>query len=245
MIFRKIDFLDGLSKGVGMPKSLKILLGLKFIALAVFVLVQTDQIRFGELVGFAEATKAPEEQQPKDSEIHDFLAIPKLGEDAPSSRETLSRYLDMADRKRQDVLRRMEFLEKREASLKQIEGTIDRKLTQLDEERKFFAASIQKEVDLKKERLTRLIELYDKMEPKKAATMFESLSLDLSVSLLKSLKQKQLTAILEKMAPDKAAKLTEYFSRMKSGAEYDLLKEMNSSLRDAFKECKDDKMPAH
>ena len=228
-----------------MPKSLKILLALKLFALVVFVLVQTDQIRIGELVGFAEGTKAPEEQQPKEGEIHDFLAIPKLGEDTPSSRETLSRYLDVADRKRQDVLRRMEFLEKREASLKLIEGTIDRKLSQLDEERKFFAASIQKETELKKERLTRLIELYDKMEPKKAATLFESLSPDLSVSLLKSLKQKQLTAILEKMAPDKASKLTEYFSRMKSGAEYDLLKEMNSSLRDAFKECKGDSIPAH
>ncbi len=228
-----------------MPRSLKILLALKLVALTVFVLVQTEQIRIGELVGFAEGTKAPEEQLPKDGEIHDILAIPKLGEDAPSSRETLSRYLDVADRKRQDVLRRMEFLEKREASLKQIEGTIDRKLTQLDEERKFFASSIQKETDLKKERLTRLIELYDKMEPKKAATLFESLSPDLSVSLLKSLKQKQLTAILEKMAPDKAGKLTEYFSRMKSGTEYDLLKEMNSSLRDAFKECKGEPLPAH
>ena len=102
-----------------------------------------------------------------------------------------------------------------------------------------------KKNELKKEKLTLLIELYDKMEPKKAATLFESLSPDLSVSLLKSLKQKQLTAILEKMAPDKASKLTEYFSRMKSGAEYDLLKEMNSSLRDAFKECKGDSLPAH
>jgi flagellar motility protein MotE (MotC chaperone) len=245
MISPKTAILAEKNKGALMPRAIKILLGLKIIALTGFLLVQTDQIRIGELVGFAEGTIAPEQQAPKEGEIHDILAIPKLGEDEPSSRETLSRYLDVADRKRQDVVKRLEFLEKREASLKQLEATIDRKLNQLDEERKFFSASIQKETELKKERMTRLIELYDKMEPKKAATMFESLSPDLSVSLLKALKQKQLTSILEKMAPDKAAKLTEYFSRQKSGAEYDLLKEMNSSLKDAFKECKTDKALAH
>ncbi len=228
-----------------MPKNLKILLMIKLVALIVFILVQTDQIKLGEVSLFADPTLAPEEMQAKDGEIHDLLDIPKLVDDSPKTRETLSRYLDFADRKKQDALRKIESLQKKEESLKKLEASLDKKIGQLDEERKFFAAAIQKEQALKKDRLARLVELYDKMEPKKAAAMFESLTPDLAVSLLKSLRQRQLTAILEKMAPDKATKLTEYFSRIKSGAEYDLLKEMNVSLKETFNECKSEKSVAH
>jgi flagellar motility protein MotE (MotC chaperone) len=228
-----------------MPKKLKILLTIKLFALVAFLLIQFDQIRLGEISLFADPTLAPEQMQAKEGEIHDLLEIPKLVDDSPKTRETLSRYLDFADRKRQDAVRKMEALQKKEESLKRLEANLDKKIGQLDEERKFFAASIQKEQELKKERLTRLVELYDKMEPKKAAAMFENLTPDLSVSLLKSLRQRQLTAILEKMAPDKATKLTEYFSRIKSGNEYDLLKEMNVSLKDTFNECKSEKSTAH
>jgi flagellar motility protein MotE (MotC chaperone) len=228
-----------------MPKKLKILLTVKLFALVAFLLIQYDQIRLGEISLFADPTLAPEQMQAKQGEIHDLLEIPKLVDDSPKTRETLSRYLDFADRKRQDAVRKMEALQKKEESLKRLEAKLDKKIGQLDEERKFFAASIQKEQELKKERLARLVELYDKMEPKKAAAMFENLTPDLSVSLLKSLRQRQLTAILEKMAPDKATKLTEYFSRIKSGNEYDLLKEMNVSLKDTFNECKSENSTAH
>ena len=76
------------------------------------------------------------------------------------------------------------------------------------------------------------------MEPKKAAAVFEKIDKDLAAALFKNLKQKQVTAILEKMNPDKAIELTEYFGRIKSGAEYELLKEMNNSLLETFKDCK-------
>lgn len=221
-----------------MPRFFKVLIGIKLTFLALFLLVQSGQINIGELNLLAEEVKAPEENQPKDSEIHQLLEIPKITDNSPESKEALGRYLDFADRKRQEIIRRLEFLEKREATLKMLEQKLDKKLRQLDDERKFFAASIQKEQEIKKERLDRLIELYDKMESKKAAPLFETLDPDLAVAMLKSLKQKQLTAILEKMSPDKATKLTEYFSRNKSGTEYEMLKEMNASLKEAFNECK-------
>jgi len=227
-----------------MPSYFRALVGLKLTLLGLFLLVQYGKINIGELSLFAEETKAndemraPEENQPKDQEIHQLLEIPKISDDSPQSKETLGRYLDFADRKRQEIIKRLEFLEKRETFVKSLEQKIDKKLQQLDDERKFFAASIQKEQDLKKDRLDRLIELYDKMEPKKAASLFENLDPDLAVAMLKSLKQKQLTAILEKMTPDKATKLSEYFSRNKSGTEYEMLKEMNASLKETFNECK-------
>jgi hypothetical protein len=40
------------------------------------------------------------------------------------------------------------------------------------------------------------------------------------------------------MNPDKSVALAEYFGRVKSGREYDLLKELNSSLKKEFQDCK-------
>ncbi len=44
--------------------------------------------------------------------------------------------------------------------------------------------------------------------------------------------------ILEKMSADKSVAITEYYGRVKSMREYDLLKEMNASLKQEFADCK-------
>src|SRR5262249_9403582 len=84
----------------------------------------------------------------------------------------------------------------------------------------------------------RLIELYGKMDPRKAAPVFEQLDKDLVVELFKNLSQKQVTKVLEAMNPQKAIELTEYYGRVRSGREYDLLREMNQSLKKELNECK-------
>ena len=77
------------------------------------------------------------------------------------------------------------------------------------------------------------------MEPKKAAPVFETMDKDLVVSLFKSMKKKQVTRIMELMDTQKSVEITEYFGRIGSAKEYDLLKEMNQSLRLAFNDCKE------
>jgi flagellar motility protein MotE (MotC chaperone) len=169
--------------------------------------------------------------------LSDLFELPKL-DPKTARKEEIGKYLDMADRRDRQLKDREELLKKRENQLIQIEKSLDEKLVKLDEERKFFSKTIQQEKDLKGERLEKLITLYDKMEPKKAATQIEKLDKDLVVGLFKGLKQKQVTTILEFMSPDKSAEITEYFGRVKSAREYDLLKELNSSLKKEFADCK-------
>ena len=76
------------------------------------------------------------------------------------------------------------------------------------------------------------------MEVKKAAPVFEKLDKDLVVALFKHFPEKQVTAILAKMDPKRSIELTEYYGRVKSMREYDLLKEMNQSLKKEFADCK-------
>ena len=216
-------------------------------------------IKFGDVALFAEDKKASVSDKVSDVEktgdettsdkpgkadsakksfLSELFEMPKL--DAKSAKkEEVGKYLDMADRRERQISAREEMLMRREERLKAIEKSIDEKLVKLDEERKFIAKTLQDEKDLKGERLDKLITLYDKMEPKKAAPQIEKLDKDLVVGLFKGLKQKQVTTILEAMSPEKSVEIAEYFGRVKSGKEYDLLKELNSSLRQEFAECKD------
>lgn len=226
-------------------KFLKTLVGIKiFIALAA-ILILTHRLTIGEQPSRAQddakeekdADVAADKTPKRRSFLDNLLNLPKLNTET-AKKEEIGRYLTLAERKKAQIDERLVILEKKEQQLQNLEKSIDGKLVKMDEERKFLGQTIQQEKDLKGERLTRLIELYDKMEPKKAAPMFEKIDKDLAVALMKSLKQKQVTTILEFMSPDKSVQLSEYFGRVKSMREYDLLKELNQSMRQEFQDCR-------
>jgi len=169
--------------------------------------------------------------------LANLLELPELHPET-MKKDELGKYLEVAERKKQQIEDRLAGLSRREEQLKGLEGSIDEKLKRLDEERRYFAQTIQQEKDLKGERLDKLITMYAKMEPKKAAPVLEKMDKDLVVELFKALPQKQVTAILEVMTPDKSVLISEYYGRVRSTREYDVLKEMNQSLRKEFDDCK-------
>lgn len=241
---------------------IKILLGLKLILLLAVLFYVSESFYIGEKSSIANENgeknlntdnnetnlvsennaKGSDEQEDKKSFLSNLLNLPEIS-DIDGKNEAIGKYLSLAERKKQQVDQRLALLQEREVQLKKIEATIDDKLSKLEEERRFFTLSIQKEKELKEDRLKKLVDFYSKMEPKKAGPVFEQLDKDLSVALLQNLKQKTITKILESMSPEKSVQLTEYFGRIKSGKEYELLKEMNVSLRESFEECKG--MPSH
>ena len=183
------------------------------------------------------AADGKKSDKPRKSFLSNLLELPELNPDA-MKKEEVGRYLDIAERKKRQIEDRLANLGRREEQLKGLESSIDEKLKKLDEERKYFAQTIQKEKDLKGERVEKLVALYSKMEPKKAAPVMEKLDKDLVVEMFKQLPQKQVTAILETMSADKSVALSEYYGRIRSAKEYDILKEMNASLRKEFDDCK-------
>lgn len=183
------------------------------------------------------AQQEPKDQPTRKSFLSNLLELPALETDG-IKKEELATYMNIIERKQKQVEDRIKMLQDRENQLRRLEASIDEKLRRLDEERRFFAQTIQQEKELKGERLDKLVTLYAKMEPKKAAPVFEKLDKDLVVELFKQLPQKQVTLILEGMNAEKSVSLSEYYGRVRSAKEYDLLKEMNSSLRKEFEECK-------
>ncbi|MFK7872949.1 MAG: MotE family protein [Oligoflexales bacterium] len=173
--------------------------------------------------------------------FHGLLELPNFNSEK-AKREDAARYVKIVERLQGQVRDRLELLKDKYKQLQNLEVSIDEKLQKIDDEMDFFQSTLQKEKKLQEDRLENLIAFYVKMEPKKAAPIFEKMDKDLRVALFKNMKQKQVTAILENMAPEKSVEASEYYGRIYSGREYDFAKAMNlnKSLQDEFQEtCRD------
>lgn len=169
--------------------------------------------------------------------LDDLLNLPKISTEG-MDKDEIGRYFTMLERKQSQIENRIHILSTREEQLKNLEKSVDEKIKKLEDEMIFFQQTIQKEKQLQGERLDKLVEFYQKMEAKKAAAVFEKLDKDLVVSLFNRFPQKQTTQILALMNPDRSVELSEYYGRIKSAKEYELLKEINVALRGQFEECK-------
>ncbi len=250
--------LSALIRKIKTPEGLRAVLLAKLLAVLAIWISLDDRWHVGDEPSFAgeESKAAPETAKGETAEkpaekaegtaetgkarksfLSNLLELPTLEPDA-IKKEELGKYLEIAERKKRQIEERVDLLKRREEQLKGLEGSIDEKLRRLDDERRFFAQTLQQEKELKGDRLDKLITMYAKMEPKKAAPVFEKLDKDLVVELFKAMPQKQVTLILEGMSPEKSVTISEYYGRVRSAREYDLLKEMNTSLRKEFDECK-------
>jgi len=236
-------------------KALRVFVGMKLVALLAIAFSLEGGLSVGDRMAVAEEKKKeePKKEEPKKEEakkeepkddgkvrksfLSNLLELPSLEGDK-ISKEELGQYLEIAERKKRQIEERLAVLKKQEEQLRGLETNIDGKLKRLDEERTFFQQTIQEEKTKKGERLDKLVTMYAKMEPKKAAPIMEKLDKDLVVDLFKALPQKQITAILEAMSPDKSVQISEYYGRVRSTREYDVLKEMNKSLLAELDKCK-------
>lgn len=207
--------------------------------LLLFLATNEGLIDIGELRIFAEDMEEKETNSEEDTKsvLDNLLDLPKFDSEK-ADKEDIDKYLSIITRKDDQIKERIEILKLREKQLQKLEETIDRKIVKIDEEIQFFKQTQQKEKDLKKERLDNLVDFYKKMTPKKAAPIIENLDKDLIVRLFKQFPKKQTMNILSLMDPTKAAEISEYYGRINSIKEYDMLKEVNASLADQFEKCK-------
>ncbi len=187
-----------------------------------------------------EPTPADADAQPDGKRkgfLDDLLNLPKIDSEN-LKKDEVGRYLTLLERKQSQVENRIDILKSRETQLKGLEKSVDEKLKKLEEEMVFFQQTIQKEKQIQADRLDKLVEFYQKMDGKKAAPVFEKLDKDLVVALFNRFPQKQTTLILQLMNPDKSVELSEYYGRIRSAKEYEMLKEINTTLRKEFQDCK-------
>lgn len=127
---------------------------------------------------------------------------------------------------RKDVEQKIEKMSVAKEAYERSKADVEAKLKRIEEERRLLEETLQKEKKAKEERLSETLEILSKMEPKKAAPLFEAMDRDLVMQLIKKLPVRQVTKLLEAVNPKKATEIIEYYTRIRSGREYELLREM-------------------
>ncbi len=102
----------------------------------------------------------------------------------------------------------------------------EEQLKLIAEEKQLLDETLQKEKTVQKERIDQALTFVEKMEPKKAAPVFEQMDRDLVLQLFQRLKPKTVTKLLESMDPAKATEYMEYYTKIRSGREFELLRDL-------------------
>lgn len=155
--------------------------------------------------------------------------------DIPEKGLTLSRAAEIRNQlllMKKDVEQKIEKLNVARQGYERSKGDVESKLKRIEEERKLLEETLQKERKAKDERLSETLEFISKMEPKKAAPLIETMDRDLVMQLLRKLPPRQVTKLLESVNPKKATEILEYYTRIRSGREYELLREMGLCATD-------------
>ncbi len=115
----------------------------------------------------------------------------------------------------EDLVTRREGLEKREqdlvtreALLIAAEKELDRKYQELSQLRGEIEKLLEKQGEEEQGRVQSLVKIYEGMKPKEAARIFDTLDLDVLLSVVSNMSERRLSPILANMNPERARTVT-------------------------------------
>ena len=187
---------------------------MKKIKIALLGLVLFNQNLFG-IEKESEKKQEPKKEISKIPEIKNNLTLDET--------ITLREELLLIQKDVEFKINKLELMKKAYDDSKQ---EIGQKLKDIEEQKKLLDESLQKEKKLKDDRLDEAVEFISKMEPRKAAPIFETMDRDLVLLILKKLPKRTATKLFENMSPAKSTQYLEYYTRIRSGREFEMLKDL-------------------
>ena len=127
---------------------------------------------------------------------------------------------------KKDVEQKIVRLEEAKIAYDKSRENVDSELKKVEEEKKLLDETLQKEKTVKEERLKETVDFIAKMQPRSVSPILESMDRDLVIALLTKLPPRNVTKILENMSPPKATQFLEYFTHIRSGREFEMLKDL-------------------
>ena len=127
---------------------------------------------------------------------------------------------------KQDIEQKLVRLEEAKKSYDLARLDVDSRLKKVEEEKRLLDETLQKEKKLKEDRVKEAVEFVSKMEPRKVAPVMDTMDRDLVIVLLSRLPPRQVTKLLENSTPAKATQFLEYYTRIRSGREFEMLREL-------------------
>jgi flagellar motility protein MotE (MotC chaperone) len=193
-----------------------------FVVSAVALLVSREDARAAEDAPKASSSEASKAAQKEGEESPPLPAIPK-DLSSLSEAERIRVNLELV---RRDAEAKLKALAKARQAYERSKREVDARLKEVKEQKSLLDETLQKEKETKAERLKDVLVFIEKMEPRKSAPLVESMDRDLVIALFKKLPSRVVTRILENVSPRKATELMEYYTRLRSGREFAMLREL-------------------
>ncbi len=127
-------------------------------------------------------------------------------------------YQDLA-RRREQLDRREKEIAVREALLSAAERELDQKLRELKTLSADIEESMQKISEEEEARINSLVKIYETMKPKDAASIFNTLDLDVLMAILTRMSERRASPIIAQMNPDRARTITIMMSEQKQSGD--------------------------
>ncbi len=135
--------------------------------------------------------------------------------DGGVSNVKMEMFEDMVKR-RKEMDKREQTLVTREALLRAAEQELDRKYQEMDGLRKQIEQLLEDQSEEEKKRIESLVKIYEGMKPKEAARIFDTLDLDILVSVVSSMSERKLSPVLAAMEPERARTVTIMLAEQKT-----------------------------
>ncbi len=132
--------------------------------------------------------------------------FPYEGERAFSTAEL--KVLQSLSKRRDTLDKREKKIRQHEALLKAAEGEVDRKVAELNKIKSELEDLLNKQQVIQDERLDSLVKIYENMKPKLAARIFDTLEMEVLLSVISRMKERKSSPILANMNPEKARQVT-------------------------------------
>lgn len=116
--------------------------------------------------------------------------------------------LQALSKRRDELDKRERLIGDREALLTAAGQEVDHKIAELNRLKGEIEALLGKQQKMEEERLTSLVKIYEGMKPKEAATIFNTLDLDVLLEVISRMNERKSSPILAAMEPDKARIVT-------------------------------------
>jgi flagellar motility protein MotE (MotC chaperone) len=125
--------------------------------------------------------------------------------------------LNRLTQRRKEIERHGRDLELREALLKAAERRVEAKLAELKQIETRIEATFSRQEEEKNEQFQSLVGMYENMKPKEAARIFDTLDMDILLSVVEQMRGRKMAPILASMNPEVAQRLTVELAARASG----------------------------
>lgn len=132
-------------------------------------------------------------------------------QETPASNEDVEYFAKLRERKKELDNKESE-LKKYEEELVKQRAELDKKIAELEDIRRNISSILKDRVEVDNEKVEKLVKIYSKMKPQKAAEAIGKIDQSLAVEILGRLSEKSAAEILNLLEPEKSKTLSEMYS---------------------------------